>query len=78
MPCRVGITTNPSGRKAYWETKVVGFTKWRILKVFRTQQDAQDYETSYAVRYDCEFSPGGQPASGPWSVYRFDYTRRRA
>ena len=61
MPCRVGITTNPAGRKAYWESKVVGLSKWRILKNFWSQQEAQEYETNYANRYDCVSAPGGNP-----------------
>ena len=28
MPCRVGITTDPATRKAYWEGQVVGFRNW--------------------------------------------------
>ena len=75
MPCRVGISTNPAERMTYWDNRVVGLNKWRILKVFLTQQEAQDYETKYAAQYGCRSAPGGPHTPGQWSVYRFDYTR---
>lgn len=75
MPCRVGITTDPETRKAYWKTKVVGFKDWRILKSFRSRKQAQEYETWYANRYGCKSAPGGADASGTQYVYRFDYTK---
>ncbi len=77
MPCRVGITTNPDARKAYWQNKVVGLKGWRILKRFGSKAKAQEYETWYASRYSCQASPGGASASGSWYVYRFDYTRTK-
>jgi len=77
MPCRVGITTDPDTRRAYWQNQVVGFTNWRILKSFRRRAEAQEYETQYAKRYGCQASPGGADAPGTWYVYRFDYSRTR-
>ena len=75
MPCRVGITTDPEARRAFWQSRVVGFTNWRILKTFRSRIAAQQYETEYASRYGCRAAPGGAHAPGPWYIYRFDYTR---
>jgi len=77
MPCRVGMTTDPTTRQAYWQNQVVGFTNWRILKSFRLRADAQEYETQYAAKYGCQASQGGPDAPGTWYVYRFDYTRTR-
>lgn len=77
MPCRVGITTEPDVRRAYWQNQVVGFTNWRILSRFRSKAEAQAYETRYARRYGCQASAGGADAPGTWCVYRFDYTRTR-
>jgi hypothetical protein len=77
MPCRVGITTDPKGRRAYWESQVVELKNWRILKSFASKAKAQEYETQYAARYDCQAYPGGPDAPGTWYVYRFDYTRTR-
>jgi hypothetical protein len=77
MPCRVGITTDPKGRRADWESQVVGLRNWRILKSFASEAKAQEYETRYAARYDCQAYRGGRSASGIWYVYRFDYTRDR-
>ncbi len=75
MSCRVGITTDPHTRRAYWQNQVVGFTNWRILKSFRHKTEAQEYETQYAERYRCQAHAGGPDAPGIWYVYRFDYTR---
>ena len=77
MPCRVGITTNYNERKAQWESQVVGFRNWRILKRFKSREKAQEYETWYAKRYGCHASGGGRDDSGMWYVYRFEYTRIR-
>ena len=78
MPCRVGITTDPDRRRAEWENEVVGLKNWRILQQFESRKEAQDYETSYAKRYNCHAHGGGRAAPGPWYVYRFDYTRMRS
>jgi len=77
MPCRVGITTDPESRRAYWESQVVGFSNWRILKSFRSKNQAQEYENQYAAQYDCEAHGGGPAIAGTWCVYRFDYIRSR-
>ncbi len=77
MPCRVGITTDPDARQAYWQNQVVGFRNWQILNSFRSKEEAQGYETRYARRHGCQASAGGADVPGTWHVYRFDYTRRR-
>ena len=78
MPTRVGITTDPEERKKYWSAHVVGLSKWKILKHFKKREEAQEYEKSYAKRYGCVYSPGGQNAEGTWFVYRFEYVRKRS
>jgi len=78
MPCRVGITTDPEVRRAYWQSQVAGFKNWRILNRFRSREEAQGYESRYARRYGCQAAPGGADAPGTWYVYRFDYTRTRS
>jgi len=77
MPCRVGITTDPDTRRAYWQNQVVGFRNWQILNRFRSKAEAQGYETRYARRHGCQAYAGGPDAPGTWYAYRFDYTRRR-
>jgi hypothetical protein len=77
MPCRVGITTDPDARRAYWQSQVAGFTGWRIRQTFSSKAKAQEYETQYAARYGCQAHAGGPEAPGMWYVYRFDYTRTR-
>ena len=61
MPRRVGITTDPDTRRAYWQNQVVGFTNWRILSRFRSRTEAQAYETRYARRYGCQASANIPP-----------------
>ena len=77
MPCRVGITTDPKGRRAYWETQVVGLKNWRILKKYPDKAKAQEHETQYAAKHGCQAYHGGADAQGIWCVYRFDYTRKQ-
>jgi hypothetical protein len=66
MPCRVGMTTDPTSRRTYWESRVVGLANWRILKDFRSKARAQEYETEYASRYGCRAQAGGPDAPGTW------------
>jgi len=77
MPCRVGITTNPTQRRTYWESQVVGLTNWRILATYRTKAEAQAHETRHASTYGCQAHAGGADAPGIWSVYKFEYVRTR-
>ena len=77
MPCRVGITTNPIERRIYWQSQVIRFKNWRIIKKFRTQEEAQVYENWYADKYNCRAHVGGPHSPGIWCVYRFDYLRER-
>ncbi len=77
MPCKVGITTDPEKRKAYWETQVVGLTDWEILKKFTRKEDAQQFETQYAKLHGCFAQQGGAETGGPWYVYRFNYIRSK-
>lgn len=75
MPCRVGITTNPQERKAYWQNQVVGFSDWKILGTYATKQQAQEHEDRHAKRYGCTAHAGGPDTPGQWHVYKFNYTR---
>ena len=77
MPCRVGITTDPDARRSFWENQVIGLTNWRILGKYMNREKAQQHETQYALTSGCQSHAGGADATGPWHVYRFDYTRTR-
>lgn len=77
MPCRVGITTRPTERKAEWQLAVDGFRNWSIIAKYPDKQKAQEYENRYAKQHGCKAEPGGADALGTWYVYRFDYTRDR-
>jgi hypothetical protein len=83
MPCKVGITTNPEARQAYWRDQVTGFTNWEILEIFRSKAAAKEYETVYALRHGCEatLDYADAPSTGReaapehewWYVYHFDF-----
>jgi hypothetical protein len=85
MPCRIGITTNPEAREAYWQNKTTGFANWQILEVFRSKAAAKEYETFYALRHGCEAELGASDAPVTakesdteydwWHVYHFDYEK---
>ena len=77
MPCRVGITTNPIGRKSQWDNKVVRSKKWRIIGKYRSKDKAQAHESRYAKRTGCRSVAGGPSKPGMWYVYRFDYIREK-
>lgn len=77
MPCRVGITTNPGQRKAYWENQVVGLSNWRILATYRSKAQAQAHENRHAASFGCQAHAGGPETPGTWSVYKFEYVRVR-
>jgi len=89
MPCKVGITTNPEARRAYWQTRAAGFTNWQILEMFRSKAAAKEYATAYALRHKCEAVPGDLDFLDRekdlateheywWYVYHFDYTTKTA
>ena len=72
MACRVGITTNPKGRKQYWESQYPGLRKWQILSRHRTKVAAQNKERIVAKQHGCDAHPGGSgPVRGAWNVYHF-------
>lgn len=73
MSCRIGITTNPDTRRAQWEKDLGRKVRFTILQTCATQSEAQQAETALAALNGCISSPGGQPANGPWYVYRIDY-----
>lgn len=84
MPCKIGITTNPEAKRAYWQNQAIGFTNWQILEIFRSKSAAKEYETAYALRNGCEVEL--EDSDAPviaresateqewWYVYHFDYT----
>ncbi len=77
MPCRVGITTSPAQRKAYWEKQVVGLSGWKILASYKKKEDALAHQAKHAERYGCKSQAGGPDTAGDWSVYKFEYIRKK-
>ena len=70
MACRVGMSTNPDERIAYWK-KEEGHKSSKILAKRLTYKAAQRREKQEATKKDCHYKPGGQYKSGNnWSVYR--------
>lgn len=73
MACRVGITTDPESRKAYWKSVHPSLYGWTILGTYSTRAAAQARENAEAAAGSCAASPGGADAPGPWYVYKFSY-----
>jgi hypothetical protein len=75
MPCRIGITTDPAGRKADWLSQHPSMVNWRILETHSTKIGAQKAETRLKKTYGCIRSPGGRETAEMWSVYKFEYKK---
>jgi hypothetical protein len=83
MSCKIGITTDPEARQAYWKDQAIGLTNWQILDTFRSKTAAKEYETQYALRHGCKTALSDSDALGKakesateydwWYVYHFDY-----
>lgn len=76
MGCRVGISTNPEARKAFWKTQYKNFRDWQIVSNGLTREQAQTMETDLANKYACEAWHGGNEPNNPnltWSVYAFNH-----
>ena len=73
--CRVGMTTNPEGRKAYWEREISNITDWKWYGPYDSKEEAQAFETHLASIHGCESHPGGRDPEGnkKWWVYKFTY-----
>lgn len=74
MACRVGITTDPQGRQAYWRSRCRNLRNWQILQRYSSKQEAQQRETYEARQRGCEAHPGGDgPEWATWYVYYFQH-----
>ena len=52
MPCRVGVTTDPIARKAYWEKQVIGLSNWRILATYKKKSEAVEHVERNVAKYN--------------------------
>lgn len=78
MACYVGMTKDPDRRKREHEAAYEGFSNWRILASGLTYQEALAKEDNAAKTYGCYAEPGGPVSAGRvYSVYKFNYTRKR-
>lgn len=72
MACRIGMSTNPADRIAYWK-RVEGHTDGSILASGLTYSGAQSLEAREARSHGCRSGPGGDPGLDRyrrvWSVY---------
>ena len=74
MRCRIGITTNPDERRAYWRSQHRTLNNWTILGAYPTRSQAQRAETMEAARRGCEaHQGGGGPEVATWYLYYFTY-----
>ncbi len=77
MSSKMGITTDPDAKRAHWESRVVGFRGWRLLRTFGTKPGAQKFAAQYAEKYGCRVSSVDTNVEGTWYVYRFNYNKIR-
>ena len=76
MACRVGMTTDPEGRKADWEDHYRRIWGWKILGEYDTKSKAQTAETQFAEKLGCTAHPGGSGSEyATWYVYFFNYEK---
>ena len=74
MPCRVGMTTDPDGRKADWQHDHPQLYDWQIEGTYYTKSEAQAAETRIAQERGCVAHPGGDGEEyDTWYVYSFRY-----
>ena len=73
MACRIGISTDPTRRIAYWKEEE-GHTRSRIIASGLTYRQAQDREKTEARRRGCYRAGGGNPGGKRhqrvWSVHQ--------
>ncbi len=74
MACRVGMTTDPKGRKEYWEKQYPNLKNWVILGYYKSKVVAQAAENVLAQQYECFPGAGSERnENNNWCVYKFDY-----
>lgn len=76
MPCRIGITSDVSTAKEYWESEISRLRGWDILGGPMSRDQAADIEASTAENYGCSASgcrieAGARDAQ--WYIYHFFY-----
>lgn len=72
--CRVGMTSDPEGRKKYWETFFPNMFGWRFIKTNLTYDEAQKLENEHAKQWGCDAEPEGDRKHGKvYVVYKFFY-----
>ena len=73
MACRVGMSTDPDERIAYWKAKE-NCLSGRVVASNLTYDEALAMERRLAERDGCRYGGGGQRVPGRvWSVYRMSY-----
>ena len=74
MACRVGITTDPEERRAYWKRQHSGMHDWRIESIHSSKSEAQAEENRLASLRQCVAYVGGSGVEDDtWYVYYFRY-----
>lgn len=74
MACRVGMTTDPITRKAYWSSIHPTLRNWNIVAEYDSKSKAQVFETEYSRLRGCVAGPGGEgPEYAKWYVYEFEH-----
>ncbi len=68
------MTTDPEGRKEYWEKQYPNLKNWTILGYFESKVVAQAAENVLAQQHGCiSAAGGGGDENEIWYVYKFEY-----
>lgn len=69
MACRIGMSTEPEERIAYWMEKE-GHTDSEILAYGLTYDEAEEREAEEGRKHQCHYAGGGERVAGRvWYVY---------
>ena len=72
LACRVGITTDPVERNAYWESQYPGLNGWEVLTTHGSKSAAESAEGTAARIRGCLPHAGGPDGEGStWYVFYF-------
>ncbi len=81
MNCRIGITTDLGGQKAYCESIYKNLSTWQIIDgPLDTKEEAQAIEDELVPKHGCQSHREGgisDDPDAPWYVYYFIYDGKK-
>ena len=68
------MTTDPKGRKEYWEKQHPNLKNWSILAYYKSKIVTQGAENILPQQYECDPAVGSNGnENDKWYVYKFEY-----